>query len=246
TVRVYARLSNGRVERLRTFAASCPVESKTPIENLDGISTDDSARWVIGLRRGNPDRDNWLSSLAQHRGDVAFNELKNLARSGTETETREKAIFWLAVLRGAAGAEVVTDTLFNDEDANIREHATFALSKSKSPRITADLIRAGNTDVSSEVRERAWFWLAQSEVPEAEQAIFAAAKNDQDDNVREQAIFALSQLPDERATRALIAAAEDRTLSREQRKRALFWLGQSDSAAAQVYIDRVLTGNAAR
>ena len=64
-----------------------------------------------------------------------------------------------------------------------------------------------------------------------------------DDHVREQAIFALSQLPDERATRALIAAAEDRSLSSEQRKRAVFWLAQSESEGAQTYLEKVLAGN---
>jgi len=47
-------------------------------------------------------------------------------------------------------------------------------------------------------------------------------------------------LPDERAARALIAAAEDQSLSREQRKRAVFWLSQSDSDAAQQYLEKVL------
>lgn len=243
TVRVYARFANGKVQRLRAFAASCPVKSKTPVQNLEGISTEDSARWIIGLKGGNLDRDAWLSSLAQHRGDAAFNELKSMARSGPATETRKQAIFWLAVLRGTAGAEVVSHLLFNDADANIREHATFAVAQSKSPRIAADLIRAGNTDANGDVREQAWFWLAQEGAPEAEAAITQAAKTDQSEDVREQAIFALSQLPDDRATRALIAAAEDRSLSREQRKRALFWLAQSESAEAQAYLDRVLMGN---
>jgi HEAT repeat protein len=61
--------------------------------------------------------------------------------------------------------------------------------------------------------------------------------------VREQAIFALSQLPDGRGTRALIATAEDRSLTREQRKRAVFWLAQSESDEAQAYLQKVLAGN---
>jgi HEAT repeat protein len=71
--------------------------------------------------------------------------------------------------------------------------------------------------------------------------IVAAAKQDPDKNVREQAIFALSQLPDERATPALIRAVEDRSISRDQRERAMFWLAQSDSPGAQTYLDKVLT-----
>ena len=92
-------------------------------------------------------------------------------------------------------------------------------------------------------RSRAGLVLARAHrSAEAEAAIAAALRKDADEHVREQAIFALSQLPDERATRALIAAAEDRALSREQRKRAVFWLAQSESAAAQAYLEKVLVG----
>ena len=38
----------------------------------------------------------------------------------------------------------------------------------------------------------------------------------------------------------MIAAAEDKSLSREQRKRAVFWLSQSKSNAALAYLDKVL------
>ena len=103
----------------------------------------------------------------------------------------------------------------------------------RAPRAARDLIRLGNTDKDGEVRSQAWFWLAQSDATEAEQAIATALRKDADDHVREQAVFALSQLPEGRATRALIATAEDRSLSREQRKRAVFWLSHSESASAQ-------------
>ena len=135
--------------------------------------------------------------------------------------------------------------MFNDKDPELRQHAAFAITQSKSPRVAQDLIRLGNTDKDGEVRAQAWFWLAQTGAPGSEDAIVAALKKDQDDQVREQAIFALSQLPDERATRALIAAAEDRSLSNEQRKRAVFWLAQSESKGAQTYLEKVLMGKGA-
>ena len=103
--------------------------------------------------------------------------------------------------------------MFNDKDPEVRQHAAFAITQSKSPRVAQDLIRLGNTDKDGEVRAQAWFWLAHTGAPNSEEAIVAALKKDKDDHVREQAIFALSQLPDERATRALIAVAEDRSLS---------------------------------
>lgn len=245
-VRVYARFANGKVERLRTLSASCPVKSKAPVQSLDGISTDDSARWVIEQVKRDDLEEHALASLALHRGDLAFNSLKGTARDDARFETRKHAVFWLAVLRGTAGADVVSSTLLSDRSAQMRQHAAFALTQSKSPRIAPDLIRAGNTDADGEVRAQAWFWLAHHGAPEAEQAIVAALRKDPDDNVREQAIAALAQLPDERATKALIAVTEDRSMSREQRKRALFWLAQSESTTALAYLDKVLLGNNAR
>jgi hypothetical protein len=240
-IRMYAHTAAGKVDRLRVFSASCPVEAATPITDLGHVSEDTSARWLMG--RVKQDGERALTALAMHRGDIARDGLASIARTDTRAETRKEAVFWLAQVRGVEGAEITSSVMFNDKDPDVREHAAFALSQSKLPRAAADLIRLGTTDESGKVRSQAWFWLAQMGAPEAESAIVASLRKEPDDDVREDAIFALSQLPDERAPRALIAAIEDKSLSREERKRALFWLGQSESAAATAYIDRVLTAN---
>jgi HEAT repeat protein len=250
-MRVYARVAGGKVERVRVLSATCPVETATPIANID-TTTDDSARWLIALSKRNAVTDkhddlgeNALAALATHRGERAQDALVAMARGDSRVETRKKAVFWLAIMRGVAGADVVTAVMFNDKDPEVREHGAFAITQSRSPRIAADLTRLGNTDTDGEVRAQAWFWLAHTGAASSEEAIGAALRKDKDDHVREQAIFALSQLPDERATRALIAAAEDQSLSREQRKRAVFWLAQSESEAAQKYLEKVLARNVA-
>jgi len=246
-VRVYARMAGGKVERLRAFSANCAVEAATPIRDLGNVGTDDSTRWLTRLGKsdanlGEDSGHQLLAALALHRGELAQNELTSIARGDGGAETRRNAVFWLAHVRGVAGAEVATSVMFNDKDPELRRHAAFAITHSKSPRVTQDLIRLGNTDQDGEVRAQAWFWLAQTGAPGSEDSIVAALKKDNDDHVREQAIFALSQLPDERATRALIKAAEDRSLTNEQRKRAVFWLAQSESQGAQTYLEKVLAG----
>jgi hypothetical protein len=249
-VRVYARVAGGKVERLRVLSATCQVETATPIQELGTVATDNSARWLItlskssaGAAENNDLGENVLAALAMHRGDLAHNALVATARGDSRVETRKWAVFWLALLRGTAGADVATSIMFNDKDADVRKHAAFAITQSKSPRVAADLIRLGNTDKDGDVRAQAWFWLAHTGAPQSENAIAAALRKDDDDHVREQAIFALSQLPEERATRALIATAEDQSLSREQRKRAVFWLSQSQADAAQAYLEKVLARN---
>jgi hypothetical protein len=241
-LRVYARFSNGKPEKLRTLAAGCAVKSTTPVHDLGPRAVDESARWLVGLARGDVLNEDALTSLAIHRGALAFDSLKNIARDDPRIESRKQALFWLALARGVPGAEIVAHALSSDRNAEVREHATFAITQSKSPGIAADLIKAGNTDADGDVRAQAWFWLARTGTPGAESAIVQALEKDRDSHVREQAVFALSQLPDDRAAQALIRAAEDRSLSREQRKRALFWLAQSETAGAQAYLDKVLLG----
>jgi hypothetical protein len=249
-IRIYARTEGGKVQSVRALAASCPVKSKTPIQELEGVATDDSARWLIALnkaqRAGGKFRhdvgEQSLAALAMHRGELAFGELRTLARSDADPKVRKNSIFWIGMLRGEPGVDLVSSVMSNDMDPDVRQHGAFAMSQSKSPRAAAELIRLGKTDKAGDVREKAWFWLAETGAPHAEAAILEAAKKDAEEDVRDHAIFALSQLPDGRATKALVAAAEDRSLSKEQRKKALFWLGQSDEADAATYLDKVLTG----
>jgi len=250
-VRIYARTAAGRIDRFRVLSATCPVEAATPINDLGHVAEDESARWLMNLIQqrdsGNTARhqveDDVLAALAVNRGNVARDGMAGIVRNDARTETRKQAVFWLALLRGQEGADIAASVLFNDKNSDVREHAAFSLSQSEAPRATADLIRAGNTDRDSEVRAQAWFWLAQMGAPEAEKSIFAALRKETDDDVRERAIIALARLPDARATQALIAVAEDRSMSREQRKRAVFWLSQSESDAAQRYLEQVLTAN---
>jgi hypothetical protein len=184
-VRVYARVTDGKVDRLRVLSAACPIETAMPIRELGRVAVDDSVRWLIDLAKQTSSDavtrqrvgDDVLAALAVHRGDRARNALAAVARNDANDENRKQALFWLASLRGQEGAEGV---------------------------------------------------------------ILAAMREDADEEVREQAVFALSRLPDERATRALISTAEDQSLSREQRKQAVFWLAQSESAAAEKYLEKVL------
>jgi hypothetical protein len=250
-VRIYMHTASGKIDRLRVLSAACPVETATPIRDLGRIADDDSARWLMGFaqqsNRGpsarHDDQNDALAALAVNRGDVARDALAGIARDDARTETRKQAIFWMALLRGAEGADIASSIMFTDKTAEVREHAAFSLAQSEAPRAAADLIRLGNTDRDAEVRAQAWFWLAHTGVPEAESAIFTALRKETDADVRERAILALSRLPDERAAKALVTIAEDRSQSRELRKRAVFWLSQSDSDAALAYLEQVLTAN---
>jgi hypothetical protein len=253
TMRLYAHFNGGALTKLRALAPSCEVKAVAGMRMLGDIPPDVSARWLgqelfKQARTGNAapnDADprlqrELLTAVAVHRGIVARELLAAQARSGGAA-LRKEAIFWIGQTRGDESADLLAPFLFEDADAKIREHAAFSISQSRSPRAVSLLIRQGENDRDAKVRSQAWFWLAQTQSKEAEPAINRAIRRDPEKRVRRQAIFALSQLPSPRAVNALAAIAEDRSVDRDDRKQAVFWLGQDGSDAAVAYIDRLLT-----
>jgi len=258
TLRVYAKLVGGKVERLRALAPTCEVTSATPVQHLGTRNVGDSSRFLGNLlattlpanedlttKARTPERELYrsaLSAVAQHRGDTALSVLAAEARAQRPRELRRDAVFWIGQTRGEAGVDILKPIMAADADANIREHAGFSVAQSKSPRAAPLLIQQGENDPETKVRSQAWFWLAQTKAPNVERAISDAVRLDPERKVRHQAVFALSQLPEERAVKALTAIAENRNLPKEDRKQAVFWLGQSKSPDAVAWLEKTLLG----
>ena len=243
SLRVYARFEAGKLGKLRTLAAACPVKAESAIRNLTGVSTDDSVKWLAGqLRTGARSHlsSSLIGAIAAHQGITARDTVAAIAKSDGEIKNRKDAIFWLTQVRGAEGFDLALPYLFDDADAKIRKHTAFALTQSHAKSAAPFLIRAASGDREGEVRAQAWFWLAQSKAAETESAVRAGLARESDKHVREQMVFALSQLPADRSARALIGLAENQSLPREERKKAIFWLSQLKSDQAIQYLDKVL------
>ncbi len=241
SARIYALHRGGKLHKLRALDSSCPVSTTTPAHDLGRIAADTSVAWLSArMTPRSALSDELLAAMALHDGDLAGAKLRQYALPPTATDTREQALFWLGQVRGAASAGFLAEQMRVAVEPEIRRHAGFALSQSDAPNRSAALIAQGRDDADPEVRGQAWFWLAQTGDPQAEAAITAALAEEGSEDVREQQIFALSQLPEERAVQALIAVVGDRAMSHSLRKRALFWLGQSDSELAHRYLDSLL------
>lgn len=240
-MRIYARSVDGKLTQVRSYAPSCQVTTKLPLQDLGAVPANESLQWLAGQLqpRGKLTGD-LLAAIAVHEGDAAEEKLASLAKSDPVRETRKDALFWLGQVRGESGAARIRPFLLGDPDEKVREHAAFAYSQSSAADKGAALIGQAKADPSAKVRSQAWFWLAQTGAPETESAINAALLGEEKRSVRHQAIFALSQLPDSRNVKALIRVIEERGLAMEDRKQALFWLGQADSPEALAYLDKVL------
>ena len=100
---------------------------------------------------------------------------------------------------------------------------------------------ARDREAGRQSRKSAVFWLSQ----EAGEAVVRelgdfVADDQQDREVREQAVFALSQLPRDEGVPTLIRVARSNP-DPEIRKKALFWLGQSEDPRALALFEEILT-----
>lgn len=102
---------------------------------------------------------------------------------------------------------------------------------------------AKNRDAGEKVRKSAVFWLSQAAGEKATEGLDSIVNDPRGDReVRESAVFALSQRPDGEGVPALIRLAkQDR--DPEIRKKAMFWLGQSNDPRAVALFEEILGGS---
>lgn len=120
--------------------------------------------------------------------------------------------------------------------------AIFAAIIADSAVVWPDLLAlAKDEKVATANRKDAVFWLSQAAGDAATVGLTELAENeDEDREVRDQAVFALSQLPDDQGVPILIRLARSNKDPKVRRK-ALFWLGQSDDPRALKLFEEILT-----
>ncbi len=127
-------------------------------------------------------------------------------------------------------------------DSRISEKAIFPAVLADSVTIWPDLLKlAKNDQVSRKVRRSAVFWLGQAAGDAATKGLTDLVDDgNQDREVRESAVFALSQRPRDEGVPVLIRIARDNK-DPELRRKAIFWLGQSDDPRALSLFEELLT-----
>ncbi len=133
-------------------------------------------------------------------------------------------------------------SIAQSEKGSMGSKAIFPATIADSANIWPVLIRiARSPDLPRNTRTQSVFWLGQAagEVATANLSSIVV-DNSVDREVREQAVFALSQRPREEGVPALISVARTNK-DPEIRKKALFWLGQSNDPRALDLFEELLT-----
>ena len=248
TLVMYAHVAGGEVDNLRVYSASCRIDrAGESVQDIAGVNPAESVAYLEGLVKGSEaDRDakrrsdGALSAIAMHDDKSADAVLERVARNGETKQLRHSAAFWLGNTREHPGYEALV-RLRSSDDASFREHLTFCFSQSKVKEAPATLIDMAKNDPSPRVRGQALFWIAQKARKRADaDVIRAAATDDPDVEIKKKAVFALSQIPNGDGVPDLIRVATENK-SREVRKQAMFWLGQSKDPRAIAFFEKVLS-----
>jgi hypothetical protein len=142
----------------------------------------------------------------------------------------------------AAAASGYLLTLARQAAGHIGGRAIFAATLADSVVVWPVLLRlARDAAVPTETRRQAVFWVSQAAGEAATKGLTdLIAEDTVDREVREQAVFALSQRPKEESVPALIGLARTHR-DPEIRRRAIFWLGQSNDPRALALFEELLT-----
>ncbi|HEX6059242.1 MAG TPA: HEAT repeat domain-containing protein [Gemmatimonadaceae bacterium] len=127
-------------------------------------------------------------------------------------------------------------------DGKVGERAVFASTIADSVEAWPELLRlARDEGVPRGTRRSAVFWVGQAAGDAATAGLDSLVDDaDADLEVREQAVFALSQRPRDEGVPVLIRLART-SPSPSIRKKALFWLGQSEDPRALALFEEILT-----
>ncbi len=128
------------------------------------------------------------------------------------------------------------------DESRASEKAIFPAVLADSVTIWPDLLKIAKADnVSRKVRRSAVFWLGQAAGDAATRGLSDLVEDGSADReVRETAVFALSQRPKDEGVPALIRIAKQNK-DPDLRRKAIFWLGQSDDPRALSLFEELLT-----
>ncbi len=128
------------------------------------------------------------------------------------------------------------------DESRAAEKAIFPAVLADSVTIWPDLLKIAKADnVSRKVRRSAVFWLGQAAGDAATRGLTDLVDDGSADHeVRETAVFALSQRPHEEGVPALIRIVKENR-DPDLRRKAIFWLGQSDDPRALSLFEELLT-----
>ncbi|OLC06622.1 MAG: hypothetical protein AUH42_05355 [Gemmatimonadetes bacterium 13_1_40CM_70_11] len=217
----------------------CPSEDDDDdmrIAALNGLLQMDAANAMPILRKVLARRDPCAAVLrrkavflvSQKRTSETEDLLLDVAQHDPDSEVRQQAVFWLSQVPTERALGMLDSILRTSTDEELLDKAIFAVSQHHSAR-AGQILRAyaERAGARGETREKAIFWLGQQRSQENAEFLRGLYAKLSDDDLKDKVIFSLSQMGGAENMRWMMDIAVNERESTEQRKKALFWAGQS-------------------
>lgn len=145
---------------------------------------------------------------------------------------------------GTVPARAAVDLLLSvarNTDSDVGSKAIFPMTLADSVDPWPGILGlARNTSIRREARKQAVFWLGQAAGDVSTRGLDSIlAERNEDRAIQEQVVFALSRRPNDEAIPALLRVARTHR-DPEIRKKAIFWLAQSDDTRALALFEELL------
>jgi tetratricopeptide (TPR) repeat protein len=174
--------------------------------------------------------------VSQHETSETEEILLAAARNDPDSEVREQAVWWLSQVDSPRAVAALDSILRSSSDPVLQEKAIFALSQQDAPKARQALrdfaLRGG---VSEDLREKAIFWIGQGDDPDRLDFLKTLYLQIKAESARDKILFSVSQIEGRESERWLMQVAGDVNENIELRKKALFWVGQSDAPGVDLF-----------
>jgi len=174
--------------------------------------------------------------VSQNEGSEAERILLDVARTDPDLEVREQAVQWLSQVDSPGAVAALDSILRSASDPALQDKAIFALSQQDSPKARQALRDfALRSTVSDDLREKAIFWISQGDDPERLGFLKSLYGQLHTEALRDKILFSVSQVEGRESQQWLLQVAGDANENIELRKKALFWVGQSDMPVSELF-----------
>lgn len=204
------------------------TDSDVAIPALDSIlfqTTDNEIRKKAIFSLSQKSRDSRARAALQRAADT----------DKMPEEIREEAVFWLGQ-SGMADLDFFKTLFQKSNNVELRKKIMFSVSQTSLPTATAWLLDvAKDKRYDTDVRKDAIFGLSQRQRIDMDQlqSVYDSAKGD--DEIQKQVIFAYSQRREPAAVDKLMDIAKNDP-QLENKKTALFWLGQKNDPRVRQFL----------
>lgn len=239
--RVVVVVRGGRVERVRSYVGGRwrPASDAT---DLGTVSARDAVDYLLGIANsgsGKAAGEAIFPTTLADSVDIAPRLAAIAENDSRDDDIRGQAIFWLGQTRTGGTVQYLDRLYRRIGDEDVKDKVIFAMSQQNNPEGQDWLIGlASSSGESIEMRKKALFWAGQSRVAFARLA--AIYDRSRESEMREQLIFVFSQRRESAAIDKLMDIARHDP-SRDLRKKAMFWLGQSKDPKVTAFLTDIIT-----